>query len=1467
MAQTITCPNGHPIAAAAAACPVCQTGYDGPPPPRAPLPADQDLSKWFAAAPIGLVGPPADQPILSPTTPAEITMAAAGKDWPVVPGYEILGELGRGGMGVVYRARHVGLKRIVALKMILSGAHAGPQQLARFRTEAEAIARLQHPNIVQVHDVGENDGNPFFSLEFCTGGSLDKKLTGTPIVPNEAARLVTMLAHAIQAAHEKNVIHRDLKPANILLTEEGTPKITDFGLAKKIDEAGETVSGAIMGTPSYMAPEQARGQTKEIGPAADVYALGAILYECLTGRPPFTGATKMGTLRQVLDDQPVPPTQLQPSTPKDLETICLKCLHKEPGKRYATAAALADDLGRFAAGRPVVARPVGRAERFWRWMRRNPTVAGLLAALALIVALGVASVMWFAFEAHRRAIDAENSADEAGKAKILADENKNAADASADRARWRVYVSDLQRIGQEWEEGHVDRVRRLLDGQTPDRVGGKELRGPEWHLWDHLCRSETLTFRSHTSPVMNVAFSPDGRRVASVATDYGFQPGGKGMKVWETGTGRILYELPGVNHLAWSPDGRWLAAPAEAGHNLIEIVIWDAANGQEVRRLNIFHGYAKQMYAMAFSPDSKLLALRGPVYSFRLWDVASGKEIRLIDGHFGRVSGIAFRPDGAEIVTVSGDGMLRVWNVATGLCLRTIDVSPNQELWAVACSPNGRWIAVAGNDHTLKLLEAATGKEIYSLKARGYTIRGVAFSPDSHMLAFGGSDYIVRVLETDTRNLMWSFRGHTEPIRAVAFSSDGRWLASCGDDGTVKLWPGSAGPAAITFKSRETSPLLEGGWLLRGRRAHAYRPDGRRIAMGLKDGMVGVYDADSGAEVLLLAADPGKEFPFAVAYSQDGGTLATAAFRDKSVRLWDADTGRALGGGLLHPQLVWNVVYSPDGKQLASVCLPENPDDPKAAKPMVKVWGVADGRERYSIDIAVGALPLLFSPDGSLLVVGEFRAWQATGIFRVLPEARVRIFDAKDGREIRSWAAHSDNIASLAFSPNGRQLATASADRSVKVWDVASAAELLNLQGHTAAVLEVGFNSDGTRLASSSWNTSREQYETYLWDLGSGQPVFVFDEMFVRFSPDGKRLLTIGGNAASAWDLTPFEEEHLVKRDATRLFQYHLERLWLKEDVVAAIAADSSSAMPVRRRALALGESYQELPERLSLESWLKVRVPGAGADVYRRALGLAEAAVRKEPKNADYLTTLGAAFYRSGRPAEAVEALKQSLNNRPDTPMALAFMAMAQKKHGKADGEATLKKLQELLRLNPAMGDRWARRLLLEAREVVLGARTFALRPETWAVVGPFDNPQKEKGLGPAYPPEKAVDLGATYPGKTDTVAWQLVHPNASGYVDLLPAIADSINVVSYAYCDVESAADQEVDIYLGSDDGARLWVNGTAIFAHEAPRVAVRDADQVRVKLRKGRNAFLLKIANLGALYGFFFRIESPHELKAVR
>ena len=370
----------------------------------------------------------------------------------VVPGYEVLEELGRGGMGVVYKARQVGLKRIVALKMILGGVHAGAEVLARFRTEAEAVARLQHPHVVQIHEIGEQDGLPFFSLEYCAGGSLDQRIRKDRLTPHEAAVLVEKLAQGVQAAHDRGILHRDLKPANVLFTEDATPKIADFGLARKLEEQGQTATGAVLGTPSYMAPEQAAGNKQGMGPATDVYALGVILYELLTGRPPFQAAMPLDTLMKVLNEDPVPVRRLQPKVARDLETICLKCLEKTPARRYASASALADDLHRFVSGEPVLARP-----QPW-WRRRRPRrIAGILAALVVAGLLATVAVKWVMDRQQSSALSVEEA-----EAKEVAARNRLA------EARQAAEEHVRDRLPRAKDERDASRVQLKLARQRHD---------------------------------------------------------------------------------------------------------------------------------------------------------------------------------------------------------------------------------------------------------------------------------------------------------------------------------------------------------------------------------------------------------------------------------------------------------------------------------------------------------------------------------------------------------------------------------------------------------------------------------------------------------------------------------------------------------------------------------------------------------------------------------------------------------------------------------------------------------------------------------------------------------------------------------------------------------------------------------------------------------------------------------------
>jgi WD40 repeat protein/tRNA A-37 threonylcarbamoyl transferase component Bud32 len=985
--------------------------------------------------------------------------------YPNVPGFEILGTLGRGGMGVVYKARHKGLGRLVALKMILHGNLASKGDLARFRIEAEAIASLQHPNIVQIYEIGNYQGLPFFSLEFVDGGTLSQKLGGIPQPNLEAAQTVQTLARAMAFAHQRGIIHRDLKPANVLLTSDGSPKIVDFGLAKKLDAlSARTHSGAVMGTPSYMAPEQADGSNKDIGPGVDIYALGAILYEMLTGRPPFRAEKPMDTLRMVIQDEPVRPARLNPGAAPDLETICLKCLQKEIAKRYASAQDLADDLHRFQEGAPITARPVTPTERAIKWIRRRPALAAVYALLIMVTVLGalgaISAWRWYETDLARREI-----------ASALAREQqalKGEAEAKAQLERLS-YIHDINLAWRDWNGGEVSRARKLLEACPPSR------RQWEWHFLHRQAFPELLTLADLADEPLQVLLVPGGMNLVIVSQDNQLH----------TREGRTGSELPlpfasgPVQHVVYRADGKLMAA---AGTDQ-SVAIRDVATGKLVHTL---HGHQGAVVHLAFSPDGARLASASADKTARIWEVATGRELFTLKGHASQVSWVAFRPDGRQLATASWDTTAKVWDLATGKEVTTPGINHAEALTQIAYAGDGKRLATACFDKTVKLWDCGTFRELPPLQGPMEDINQMAFSPDGKRLAFARRDKTINVFDLATGKRLFYLQGHLEAVTQVAYSPDGARIVSTGKDKTVKVWDAAGGKETVTLAG-----------MIDNVNCLAYSPPGLkapgRIAAAM-DNAVRVWDAATGADICVCRGHSDKVI--SLAFSPSGQHLATAG-KDNTVRIWDAATGKQLQVLTGHSAEVTQVAFSADGTRLAS----------GGADRLVKVWDfgaslTSGGKELFSLDGLSGPVrQLVFHPK---------EPWLAVAVL----DTPVQVWDTRTGQKLTTLSGHADNVTCLVFDAGGRRLASAGKDRGVRVWDAATGQELVFLKGHDGNVVQLAFSPDGDTLATGSLDKTAK-----LWDAGSGALLGTLEGHIapvasVAFSPNGRRLAT------GSWDRT-----------------------------------------------------------------------------------------------------------------------------------------------------------------------------------------------------------------------------------------------------------------------------------------------------------------------------------------------------------
>ncbi|MBS0205771.1 MAG: serine/threonine protein kinase [Planctomycetes bacterium] len=1043
-------------------------------------------------------------------------------------------------MGVVYKAQQVALKRTVALKMILAGGHADVRELARFRIEAEAVARLQHPNIVQIHEVGESGGHPYCALEFVEGGNLATRLGGNPMAARAAAKLVELLARAMQLAHSRNVVHRDLKPANILLNTDGVPKITDFGLARQLDiESGETQAGTVMGTPSYMAPEQASGLAHEAGPAADVYALGAILYECLCGRPPFKGNSIIETLDLVRNQEPTPPSRWHVSVPLDLDTICLKCLQKAPERRYASAAELADELARYQLGEPIRARPIGRVERTTKWVRRNPAIAGASAAVFLMLVAAVVVSSLFAFEANHQAKEARTSAKKADDNAEKADAKASEADkerkialraledakrlqvlasGQLDVANRRVYISDMRMAQRALESNRFGQLQGILEKHqyvppSPD------LRGWEWYYLRAEASQDLHTFPGHSSCVDVLGWNPDGTRLASGSSA---EPPENALHVWNADTGREAFSCAGhrgnVTSLAWSPNGFILAVAGSQGLRL-----WDGKTGELLQTLE---HYAGSVRALAWSPDGKWLAIGGNDNSIELWDADQQRVDRTLNGHTSPIGRLMWDAGGNRLASTSSDYTVRVWNLVTGTTeqILALDASvvPNNWILECALSPDGKYIAWEGDPDVLPVVELSSGKTIATCEGNTLGALQLEYSPNGKFLAVrqggktriwdaltGGqpllsvncsafawvwngeaialanpTTHLVSLYKPATQQFLAVLPGHLLTIYALDWNPAKKRLASGGGDAVVKLWslPSESEPSRAWTQLNEPIDATAIAW---GR-------DGSQFALAQSDQTISIREAVSLKQLRTFPAHgPGIT---ALEWSPDGKRLASTSIYGEPI-IWDPDQGKPTGN-LEYAGPVDRPQWSPNSRYLAARCLNKGPYT-------IAIWDAES--HKIAKRLGDGVYSFTWSPDSQKVAWSRY---SGTVIEDVATNDGVTRGFACKGADLIAWSPGGTMVAASRWN-------AATLTGEVEVWDPASGTDSKTLDGHSSRIAQLVWSPDSSRLLSIA-ETAK------LWDPQTGSEILSFAIQGAPLAracwPENERILAKTPDAVHVWN-------------------------------------------------------------------------------------------------------------------------------------------------------------------------------------------------------------------------------------------------------------------------------------------------------------------------------------------------------------
>jgi|GEM_PF-1131867 len=1063
-------------------------------------------------------------------------------------GYELLGELGRGGMGVVFRARQPKLGRIVALKVIASGELASRQAKERFRREAEAAAALDHPHIVPIFDIGEQGGWPFFSMRLVEGPTLAAASSLRRFSWERSAQVVATIARALHHAHQRGVLHRDLKPENVLIDEAGLPHLTDFGLARRLGDDRMTQSQAVVGTPGFLAPEQAAGDSSRITTATDIHGLGAILFYLLTGRPPFVGATAAKTIHQVLQQEPPTLRSLDPAIHRDLETICRTCLQHDPRRRYPTAEAVAADLDHWLRHEPIDARPSTAWERAASWCRRRPALASSLSAIFV----GLIGTILVLAASNRRIQAARNLAvDLAEQSRRRLIElnvsvgNQLVASGESHAALLRfVEAIRLEDGDPEGEDVHRRRFAAVL------RAGARLK-----HIWFLDAYVNGLTFNGDGSRL--VAFSDDGS-VQTWATGSGLPTSTKfalpGSPVWvqfdpaethlitadrsgllqmrDPDTGSPIGPALRIDHFAYmdhaAPRIRWHAADTEAGARIFDMTLGDFVGPPLSGSSNLAHIHqdVTGSIAVGITPDHVL----------HFWEMPSGIPFPRTIAIPEVVKRIAVHPDGSQIAVVYGreNESIAVWDIRTGE--RLVEPwKPGGDIYSLNYSPDGRRLCSGSWNGATRIFDATTGTQAGDTMHHRRGVGRAVYSPDGRRIASGSWDKTARIWDSNSGLLASPVLNHAGYVSAIVWHPDSSALGTAGQDQTIRLWE-------IPDSSASRLVLHHTGHV---RRAN-FSADGARILTVGSDGFVRVWNAVSGE---LQHAFQHPDAPTDSTFDLSSRQVLTAC-ADGMARIWDLASGALLGRPFVHGAPLSTAAFSPDGNRLLTA----------GRDGVVKLWNLNDGA--LIAETQAHASPNLrasFSPDGSTVFTGSFdttaRLWDAltgkplgpplkhpcavwTAIFSpdgrhllttccdasLMPRAG-QLWNVDSGQPVGPPLAHNDGVSHAAFSPDGRRVATSGEDTATRIWDTATGRAVAPPLIHGSYASGAAISPSGRLILTYSSDATAR-----IWDASNGEPVTAslrHDAAIFHgnWSPDGLRVITSSmDGTARVWDISPATE-------------------------------------------------------------------------------------------------------------------------------------------------------------------------------------------------------------------------------------------------------------------------------------------------------------------------------------------------------